>query len=333
MYNQKNQYIFITGISAFTLLGIFLGCILGPSTISLNELFYALIGSGENNHALIIYEVRLPRILCAYVVGFALGISGAALQGLLRNPLAEPGVLGVSSSATLTATFVLYYGISANNAFILPVASISGAMIATAIIIFAALRVRSTVTLILIGVGISSLSGAIMSVLLNFAPNPFFFFDLTNWMLGSVANRSINDLFLSFPFILAGILILNSIKQQYSLLNLGEETAISMGLNINKLRILTVIACGIATGGAVSIAGIIGFVGLITPHIVRPFVNYDASRSIILSGAVAGTFLIYADVLAKNIPSEIELKLGVITAIIGAPVFIWISLRRHKIYD
>ena len=121
MNNQKKQYIFITCITVFTFFGIFLGCILGPSAISFKELFYVLIGSGESNHALIIYEVRLPRILCAYIVGFALGISGAALQGLLRNPLAEPGVLGVSSSATLTATFVLSYGISANNAFILPV--------------------------------------------------------------------------------------------------------------------------------------------------------------------------------------------------------------------
>ena len=316
-----------------TLLGLIAACFIGPAEININDVFNLFYRDGNQNHHIIIFQIRLPRVICAYTVGFALGISGAALQGLLRNPLAEPGILGVSSSATLAATFVLYYEITTNNNFILPIASICGAMVATILITLAAFKVKSTMTLILVGVGLSSLSGAIMSALLNFAPNPFFFFDLTNWMLGSVANRSLEDFLLSSPFIILGIVILTLSRQSYSLLNLGEDTAKSLGLNINKLRILTIIGCGLATGGAVAIAGIIGFIGLIAPHIVRPFVNYDASRSLLPSGAIAGIFLIYADILAQKIPSESEIKLGVITAIIGAPIFIWISMKRTKTYD
>ena len=312
-------------------LAIFAACLLGSTPMPAGRVLAALFGAADASDELVVWSIRLPRALAAYVAGAALGLSGAALQGLLRNPLAEPGVLGVSASASLVATFSLYYGLAALSPWVLPLAAIIGALIATALIAVAAIATRSVVTLILIGVGISSFAGAAMSLLMNLAPTPFTLSDMINWMLGSVANRSFREIGFAAPFLLAGAAILLASRRGLSALTLGEEAASGIGLDLRRQRILTVLGAGIATGGSVALAGAIGFVGIVAPHIVRPFVGHDPARSLVPSALLAGLILVLADIGVRLMPTTNELKLGVVAALIGAPAFVWIAMRRRAL--
>lgn len=319
----------LPGLIAASLLAIIAACFLGSTSLPVDRLLGALFGGADAGDRLVVWQIRLPRALAAYIVGAALGISGAALQGLLRNPLAEPGVLGVSASASLMATFSLYYGIASITPWALPIAAIIGALSATAVITLAALRTQSVVTLILIGVGLSSFAGAAMSLLMNLAPNPFSLSDMINWMLGSVANRSFDEIMLAGPFILAGALILFTTRRGLSALTLGEEAASGIGLDLQRQRILTVVGAGLATGGAVALAGAIGFVGIVAPHIIRPLVGHDPARSLLPSALLSGLILVLADIFIRLVPTNSELKLGVVAALIGAPAFVWIAMQRR----
>ncbi|MEM8917443.1 MAG: iron ABC transporter permease [Pseudomonadota bacterium] len=314
-------------------LAIFAALFLGSTALPVERVAGALFGYGDKGDQLVIWAIRLPRALAAFVVGAALGLAGAALQGLLRNPLAEPGVLGVSASASLAATFALYYGFVALNPWLLPIAAISGALAATALLTVAAIRTNSVVTLILIGVGLSSFSGALMALLMNLAPNPFSLSDMINWMLGSVANRSFNEIALTVPFLAIGTALVWFTRRGLSLLTLGEEAASGAGLNLRKQRIYVVLGTGLLTGASVALAGVIGFVGIVAPHLVRPLVGYDPARSLLPSALLSGLILVVADIILRVIPTTNELKLGVAAALLGAPVFIWIAMQRQAVRD
>jgi iron complex transport system permease protein len=225
----------------------------------------------------------------------------------------------------------LFYGLAAVIPFALPLAAIAGALAATAIIAWAAPRSRSVVTLILVGVGISSFSGAIMALLMNLAPNPFTLADMVTWMMGSVANRSLDDLALSAPFIAAGAALLIAARRGLTALALGEEAAAGVGLDVARQRMLVVLGAGLATGGAVALAGAIGFVGIVAPHLVRPWVGHDPARVLVPSALLSGLILILADITVRIIPGDTELKLGVVAALIGAPVFVMIAIRRGAV--
>ena len=321
------------GLALASILAVFAACLLGSTPLAVDRVFAAFLGGADAGDRLVVWSIRLPRALAAFLVGAALGLSGAALQGLLRNPLAEPGVLGVSATASLAATFSLYYGLVALSPWVLPLAAILGALAATALLAIAAIRTRSVVTLILIGVGISSFAGALMSLLMNLAPNPFSLSDMINWMLGSVANRSFDEIGFALPFILAGSVILLATGRGLSALTLGEEAASGVGLNLRNQRIFTVLGAGLATGASVALAGAIGFVGIVAPHIIRPFVGHDPARSLIPSALLAGLILVIADIGVRIIPTDNELKLGVVAALIGAPVFVWIAMQRRAVHD
>ncbi len=308
-------------------------CFLGTTPMSVSRVLAALLGQAPAGDSLVVWHIRLPRAAAAFVVGAALGASGAALQGLLRNPLAEPGVLGVSASASLAATFVLYYGLAGAWAYSVPVAAITGASAASALIALVALRTSSVVTLILVGVGLSSFAGATMALLMNLAPNPFSLVDMVNWMLGSVANRSADDLALALPFLAVGLAVLFATRRGLSALTLGEEAAAGVGLNLRRQRLAVVLGTGLATGAAVAIAGTIGFVGIIAPHLVRPRVDHDPARSLLPSALLAGVILELADIGVRLLPTDSELKLGVVAALIGAPAFVWITLQRRAVRD
>jgi len=323
----------IVGLTLGTLAALFAACLLGSTPMRLPRIMAAIMGQGPAGDSLVIWQIRFPRALAAFMVGGALGASGAALQGLLRNPLAEPGVLGVSSAAVLGATISLYFGLTAISPWALPVAAIIGALIATAIIALASIRTQSVVTLILIGVGLSSFAGAAMSLLMNFAPNPFSLSDMVNWMLGSVSNRSYREIGFAAPFMAIGLAILFTARRGLSALTLGEEAASGLGLNLKAQRISIVLGAGLATGAAVSIAGAIGFVGIVAPHLIRPFVGHDPARSLLPSTLLAGLFLVLADIGVRLMPTQSELKLGVVAAIFGAPAFIWIALQRGRRHD
>lgn len=328
---MKSYSFLIPSLLAACLLSLFAACLLGSTPLPVDRVLIAFLGGGDVADRIVVWDIRLPRALAAFVTGAALGISGAALQGLLRNPLAEPGVLGVSASSSLTATFAIYYGLTALSPWVLPISAITGALGATALIAVAAIHTRSVVTLILIGVGLSSFAGAAMSLLLNMAPNPFSLSDMINWTLGSVANRSIVEIGLAAPFLLAGAAILYLSRAGLSALTLGEEAAAAVGLNLRTQRILTVFGAGLATGGSVALAGAIGFVGIVAPHIIRPIVGYDPARTLVPSALLAGLIVMLADIGVRLVPTMNELKLGVIAALIGAPAFVWIAMQRRAL--
>ena len=329
MTSRQLMAVLISG----TALALAAACLLGSTPMELSRVAAALLGQASPGDTIIVWEIRLPRALAAFVVGAALGVSGAALQGLLRNPLAEPGVLGVTATASLAATFTLYYGFAASSPYILPISSIIGALAATTLLALAAIRIQSVVTLILLGVGLSSFSAAAMSLLLNLAPNPFSLSDMINWLLGSVANRSFDDLKITVPFIAAGLAILFASRRGLSALTLGEEAASGVGLDLRRQRIAVVLGAGLATGAAVALAGAIGFVGIVAPHIVRPVVNHDPARSLAPSALLGGLILVIADIGVRLLPTNTELKLGVVAALIGAPAFVWIAIQRRAVHE
>ncbi len=331
---MKNHSRWLTPtLTAACVLTVFTACLIGSTPLSIGRVMSAFLGGADPGDQLVVWSIRLPRAIAAFLVGAALGLSGAALQGLLRNPLAEPGVLGVSASSALAATFALYYGLAAISPWVLPVFAIFGALAATALLALAAIRTRSVVTLILIGVGLSSFSGAVMSLLMNLAPNPFSLSDMINWMLGSVANRSFNEIVLALPFMIAGAAILLGTGRGLSALTLGEEAAAGVGLNLRNQRIYTVLGAGLATGASVALAGAIGFVGIVAPHVIRPFVDHDPERALVPSALLAGLILVLADIGVRILPTVSELKLGVVAALIGAPAFVWIAMQRRTSYD
>lgn len=312
-------------------LALIASSLIGATSLPVGRLLAALVGVGDTQAELIIWEIRLPRAFAAFLVGMALAGSGAALQGLLRNPLAEPGVLGVSAMSSLFATITIYWGFVQLSPWMLPLASIFGALLATGLIALLAPRVQSVVTLVLVGVGISSLAGAFMSLLLNLAPNPFTLSDMMNWMMGSVANRSMEDLLLAAPFLLVGTFALGVAAPGLRALTLGEEAASAIGLDVGRSRLWVVLGAGLLTGAAVSVAGAVGFVGIIAPHVVRPFVGHDPTRTLLPAALLGGLVLVLADLIARLAPTSQELKLGVVAALIGAPIFIWIAVRRRAL--
>lgn len=308
---------------------IILSLLLGSVPLPMDRILSALAFQASAGDQLVVWDIRLPRSLAAALVGAALGISGAALQGLLRNPLAEPGILGVSATAALFASTTLYFGLATQIAFALPIAAVTGALLATALVAVAALRNQSVITLILIGVGLSSFSAALMALLMNLAPNPFSLADMVNWMLGSVANRSFDDLLFAAPLAMIGMLILFASRHGLAALSLGEETAAGLGVDLSKQRLAMILGAGLATGAAVALAGAIGFVGIVAPHLLRPFVRFDASRLLVPSALLGALLLVLADIGVRVIPTDFELKLGVVASLIGAPVFIWIAAKRR----
>lgn len=314
-----------------SLVTLVLSVVNGTANLGLSQTLAGLFGAGDATTTVIIWEIRLPRALAAFLTGAALGASGAALQGLLRNPLADPGVLGVSASASLGAVIALYFGLASLSAFALPALALVGALAATAVLAVLGAGRLGPVGLILAGVGLSSFAGALTALTINLAPNPFAIADLITWMLGSVANRSWVDLGFAAPFWVAGAVLLALSAPGLRSLSLGEETAASLGADVGRIRLLTVLGTALLTGAAVAVAGVIGFVGIVAPHLIRPFVNHDPARLIWPSALLAGVLLSLADLILRLAPLDQELRLGVMAALIGAPAFIWIAARNRGI--
>ncbi len=315
-------------LSAVTcLVLIVLSALIGSAPLSVSETFSALFGQGNDAALIIVWEIRMPRAVAAFLVGAALGLAGAGLQGLLQNPLAGPGVLGVSAFATLGAVIAIYFGLAAWSNWSVPMAAIVFAGLAVAVLLLAAGRGAGTVTIILIGIGLSAFAGALTSLALNLAPNPYALSDLINWLLGSVANRSWPDIAFVVPALLVGGVLVLRAGPGLRALGLGEETAASLGADPARIRFLIILGTALLAGGSVALAGTIGFVGMVAPHIVRPFVKHDPKSLLIPSALAAGAMLLAADIVIRVLPFATELKLGVAAALIGAPVFIWIASR------
>lgn len=302
----------------------------GPMSFSLSDVVFEKLRGGSSPAQVILFEIRLPRALLAVLVGATLGLAGAQMQGLLRNPLAEPGVLGVSGGAVLGAVLTLYTGLSAKFALALPAGGITGALLAVVILYFFAGFSPSAQTLILAGVALNTLAFAGTSLALNLTSNPYAAMEIVFWQMGSLANRSFDHVRLALPFMLAGWALLLWDGRALNALSLGEDTARSLGMNMRAVRLRLILGTSLAVGAAVSVCGSIGFVGLVVPHLLRHFTGYEPSRLAPASAAGGAVLILAADIAVRFLSSGAELKLGVLTALVGAPFFIVVLYQMRR---
>jgi iron complex transport system permease protein len=273
----------------------------------------------------LLLELRLPRTGLALLIGASLGLGGAAMQGLLRNPLASPDVLGPSTGASLGAVIAGYF--LGGGTLAVAAGGITGALLALALLLALAGPGATTATLVLAGVAISALGGALVNLALSLAPSPYALYDVMFWLLGSLADRSLPQLAIAGPIIIVASGVLLAQRHRLDSLALGEDVAASLGVKVAPLRWTIVVATGVMVGAGVAVAGSVGFVGLIVPHLVRPLVGNRPGAALVPS-ALAGAALLLAADLAVRLPvNGQELKLGVLTALIGAPFFLWLVVR------
>ncbi|HEY0803215.1 MAG TPA: iron ABC transporter permease [Steroidobacteraceae bacterium] len=293
------------------------------------EVWDSLWSNDANLAATIITQLRLPRAILALEVGAVLGLSGAVLQGVTRNPLAEPGLLGVSAGAALGAVVAIYFGFATHFTIAAPLLGLVGALLAS-ILTFALGRGGGTITLVLAGAAVAALAAAGISLALNLAPNPYAAYEIMTWLMGSLADRSWVHVFLVTPFILAGGAMLLLTARGLDALALGELQAQSLGINLRRLYFLAVFGTAMAVGASTAVTGIVGFIGLVAPHLVRPLMGHQPSR-ILLPAALSGALLLLlADVATRLIHIGTEMKLGVLTSLIGTPFFFWLVVRLRK---
>jgi iron complex transport system permease protein len=301
----------------------------GRVWLPVGEVWDGLWSKDANLAATIVTQLRLPRAVLALEVGGALGLAGAVLQGVTRNPLAEPGLMGVSAGAALGAVIAVYFGFATHFASAAPLLGLIGALLASGLT-FALGRGGGTITLVLAGAAVSALAAAGIALALNLAPNPYAAFEIMTWLMGSLADRSWDQVFLVTPFILVGCAMLLFTARGVDALTLGEAQAMSLGVNIERLYFLAVFGTALAIGAATAVTGVVGFIGLIAPHLVRPLLRYQPSR-ILLPAALSGALLlILADIATRLIHVGTELKLGVLTSLIGTPFFFWLVVRLRK---
>lgn len=280
---------------------------------------------------LIFREIRVPRAALGFMIGAALGLSGAVLQGYLRNPLAEPGLLGISGGAALGAVTAIHSGLAGRIVMALPIAGFAGAALATIVIVLLAGATGSTATLILAGVAVSSVAGALTSLALNLSPNPFAATEIMFWLMGSLTDRSLVHVWLAAPLIVIGIAMLLTTARDLDALSLGEDAARNLGVDDKGLRFKVIAGSALAVGAATSVAGAISFVGLIVPHIIRPFVGHSPARLLLPCLFGGAAMVLMSDVALRLLSPQDDLRLGVLTALIGAPFFLWrvLSSRRE----
>lgn len=302
----------------------------GPAAIAFSDSIKALLSDKGDAIALIMREIRLPRALLGLMIGATLGLSGAALQGYLRNPLAEPGLIGVSASASLGAVLAIYSGLTIVFPLALPLSALLAAMVAVVVVQALAGRRSNTLTIILAGVAVSSLAGAMTSLALNLSPNPFAALEIMFWMLGSLTDRSMTHVWLAAPFMLAGWVLLLMLGRALDALTLGADTAASMGIDMRRVQQLAVLGTASSVGAATAVAGAIGFVGLVVPHLLRPLVGARPSRLLPASALGGAAVVLAADILVRLVAPGRDLKLGVLTAIVGAPFFLWLVYRERR---
>ena len=305
-----------------------MGILLGETVFDMAQMSQAFTYPGSGP-AEVLWQVRASRVATALMVGAALGLSGAVMQGLLRNPLADPGVLGVSASAALAAAVAIVLGAAAVPGAV-EVSALIGAGLAGGLLILFSARVRSPEALILFGVAVSSFAGAATALIFNLSPSPIAMAEVMSWLLGSVQNRSWIDVAWVAPPVLVAGICGGLAAPGLRMLTLGEESAAVSGLPMARLRILALVAAALAAGAAVAVAGVIGFVGLAAPHLVRGLVRGDPGRLLLPSALAGGLMLVAADLLARLTPTDQELKLGVFTALIGAPLFALIAWRAAR---
>lgn len=294
-----------------------------------------IVGAIRGSDALaaqILRELRLPRALLGVLLGLGLGASGAVLQGYFRNPLADPGIVGVSASAGLGAVLALYFSLSAILAHAVPIAAITGAVVGVGGLVFLAGPRASATTLILAGVAIGAIATAATALLMNLAPNPWALAEIAYWLMGSLKDASWNEVGFATPFILSGLAIFAFLPRSLDALSLGEDTARSLGVDLQRLRWLVIAGTALAVGGGVAVAGAVGFVGLVVPHLLRPLTGFEPGRLVLPSALGGASLIVLADLATRLLSGPgMPLYLGVLTALLGTPFFLWLvrTTQRH----
>jgi iron complex transport system permease protein len=280
---------------------------------------------------IVFIELRVPRALLAILIGGALGLAGAAMQAYLRNPLADPGTLGVSAMAALGAVLSIFFGIAGIHPWALPLCGVAGGVLAMAALFLLAGRSASVLTLVLAGVILSSLAVAGISLVLSLSPSPWAASEIIRWMLGALTDRSLDDLSLAAPMIAAGAVLILLCRESLNALTLGEVGAQSLGVNLKRIQWMLCLGMGLLVGASVAVTGIIGFVGLVMPHLLRPLLGAKPS-ALLIPSAIGGAALVLAgDIVVRLLPGGSELQLGVVMSLVGAPFFFVLlySLRRR----
>jgi iron complex transport system permease protein len=287
---------------------------------------FGIAASGANR-LVIVREIRLPRAVLGALIGGSLGLSGAVMQGYLRNPLAEPGLLGVSGGAAVGAVLAIHLGLAQLFALALPIGGLLGALIAMlGIIALAGLR-AGPITLLLAGLAVSSLATALIALILNLAHNPFAAVEMVLWTMGTLADRSLPQVWLAAPLMLAGMALLLFVGRALDALSLGEDAAQSLGVSLARTRWAVVAGSALSVGAATAVSGIIGFLGLMIPHALRPLVAHRPSLLLPASLLGGAAMLLLADVALRTVEPWVELRIGVLTALLGAPFFMWLVLK------
>lgn len=320
----------LPGLTLLVLLLFLFSLGVGTMPLPLIGTLSALLSGESSLETLLLMELRLPRALLGLLVGASLGLAGAAMQGFLRNPLAEPGVIGVSSCAAFGAVLAFYSGLSLTFPLALPLGGIAGAFLSVLLLHLLAGREASTLSIILAGVAINAFSAALTSLVLNFAPNPYAALEIVFWIMGSLADRSMEHVQLVAPIMLLGWLLLLASGRGLDALTLGEDTAASLGIDLGYLRLKLILGTALAVGAAVAVSGAIGFVGLVVPHLLRPLVGQQPARLLPASALAGAALLLAADLLVRLMPTGPELKLGVVTALVGAPIFLLLLHRLRR---
>ena len=328
--SSKRLMIATTGLAALVAL-LALGSLgTGPVRLSPLTVIDALLGGGTDVQRIIVGEIRLPRMILGLAIGAILGLSGAALQGLLRNPLASPSLFGAPQSAAFGAVLMIALGWADVRSYALPVAGIAMAFASVFVLLGIAGRNAGLLLLILSGLAISSLAGAATALVMNLSSNPFAALEIAFWLLGSLEDRSFRHVMLALPFVIAGAVVLISQRSAFRALSLGEETAQSLGVDVGRLRLLVIAGVALGVGGAVAVSGTIGFIGLVAPHLVRPLIGHDPARLLIPSALTGAALLLAADIAVRVIPSTTDIKVGVLTSIIGVPFFLYLIVRERR---
>jgi len=308
----------------------FMSLLIGPAAVPWSVSLEAIVSTKPTAMRIVIEEIRLPRALLAVLVGATLGLAGAVLQGLLRNPLAEPGIVGVSAAASLGAVIAFYTGLSAAHHYALPICAMAGALLAVSIILALAGRAGDVLTLILAGIAITTLAGALTSLVLNLSPNPFAANEIVFWMMGSLTDRSMAHVWLAAPFAVVGAALMLLTARSLDALTLGEDVASSIGVSLARTRLLAIVGTALGVGAATAVAGAIGFVGLVVPHLLRPMVGGKPSRLLPASALGGAALLLCADMAVRVVLPDRDLKLGVVTALVGVPFFLWLLLDARR---
>jgi iron complex transport system permease protein len=301
----------------------------GPADFSPRDLLAGLF-SGQGAAGVVATDIRLPRALLALIIGAALGGSGAALQGLFVNPLAEPGVTGVTASAGLGAVVAMYFGLVAISPFSLPLCAIFGALVAAAILYALSKSGAGAVALVLAGVAVASFATALTALALSLSANPYAISEMVLWMMGSLKDRTLNDVAYALPLVAMGLVLIASTARGLDALTLGEEAAQSLGVHVAGVRGRVVVGVALATGAATAAAGAVSFVGLVVPHLLRPLFGHQPSRLIVPSMIGGAAMVAAADVLLRLIAPDGQLLLGVVTALLGAPFFLWLIMKLRR---